>query len=85
MASLKGKFIGRYFTEENARKALKLYNETGEKLPSDITQRKKGTGSVTYKKRSGRYQARIRKKGKRNIYKTFDTREECEEWLKTLT
>jgi group I intron endonuclease len=75
------KLIGLYFTKEKAEAALKLYNETGKRMESDRTMRKIGTGNIC--KRSQRYRAQIKIKGK--IYtKTFDTVEECEEWFKKI-
>ena len=65
--------IGIYSTKQMAVKALNDFLQTGEKLPSDIRRkRKRGTRSI--RKRGKRYEALISK--------TFDTPEECEEWLK---
>ena len=74
------KCIGYYFTKEKAEKALSHYNASGERIDSDRIQRKKGTGTIG--KRGKRYRARYTKNKKR-FRKTFDTVEECEEWLKT--
>jgi len=71
--------IGYYFTKEKAEQALKLYNETGERLESDRRMRKMGTGSIR-KTKGGRYLAAITINKKRKS-KTFDTPEQCEEWL----
>ena len=73
------KHIGLYFTKEKGEQALKHYLKTGERMDSDRTERKKGTGSI--QKNRKRYRARY-KKNKKRFSKTFDTREECEEWLK---
>jgi hypothetical protein len=40
------KYIGQYFTKERAIEALDLYNKNGYYMPSDVTMRKKGTGTV---------------------------------------
>ena len=66
------KYIGQYLTKEKACQALKLYNETGECMPSYMSIRKSGTGSI--KQQSGRFTA---------IYKgkcvgTFASEEEAE-------
>ncbi len=76
------KSIGLYLTKEKAMEALNHYNLTGERMPSDRFMRKKGTGSIN-KRHNGRYRARYRRN---KIYreKTFDTREECENWLKIM-
>ena len=70
----KRKHIGRYFTKEKAEQALKLYKDTGERMESDVRRRKKGTGTI--EKRGNRWRAKIKGKSK-----TFDTPEQCEEWL----
>ena len=70
------KFIGMYLTKEKAIEALNHYNLTGECMPSARVNRKKGTGSIC--KYSKRYIAIYKKKSK-----TFDTPEQCEEWLKS--
>tara|TARA_B110001452_G_scaffold113168_1_gene93908 strand:+ start:131 stop:1627 length:1497 start_codon:yes stop_codon:yes gene_type:complete len=41
-------FIGQYFTKEKAIKALDIFIDTGKRIPSDVTMRRKGTGSVWY-------------------------------------
>ena len=74
------KFIGYYFTEQKAEEALKHYLKTGERIESDRIQRKQGTGTI--QKSGKRYRARLQKNKKR-FTKTFDTVEQCEEWLKT--
>jgi hypothetical protein len=48
------KSIGLYFTKEHACQALKLYNETGERMPSDVTKRRAGTGSISFRKKKWR-------------------------------
>ena len=73
------KHIGLYFTEQKAMKALEHYLKTGERIDSDRIRRKKGTGSIH--KYGKRYVARYTK-NKKTFRKTFDTPEECEEWLK---
>ena len=75
------KYIGRYFTKEKAEKVLKHYLQTGERIDSDRKERKL-TGSVRKTKNGKRYQARYKKNNK-EYSKTFNTKEECEEWLKT--
>jgi len=74
-----GKHIGRYFTKEKAKRALKLYKSTGERMESDLCTRKKGTGTIR-KTKENRYQAQITINKKRYC-KTFDTPEQCEAWL----
>ena len=71
--------IGSYFTKAKAEKALKHFNASGERIESDISRRKTGTGTI--RKRGKRYEARYTK-NKKTFHKTFDTPEECEEWLK---
>lgn len=73
------KHIGIYITEAKAREALRLYNETGKCMETDI-KRKKGTGCIV-RTPSGNYFATITQNGKTKR-KTFDTVEECEEFLK---
>jgi group I intron endonuclease len=75
------KHIGYYFTKEKAEEALKHYLKTGECIDSDRTQRKKGMGTIRKTKNGKRYQAAY-KKNKKFKSKTFDTPEQCEEWLK---
>ena len=67
-------FVGYYFTEEKAERARKLFVRTGERLESDRTQRKKGTGTIGVTK-SGRFRAQIIVKGER-YSGTFDTWDE---------
>jgi len=74
----KRKYIGLYFTEEKANEALKLYKETGERLASDVHRRRKGTGTIV--KKGNRYLAKIKRKSK-----TFDTPQQCEEWLTQMS
>ena len=74
------KSIGLYFTKQKAEEALKYFNETGEHIESDRRSRRKmGTGTI--RKRGKRYEARYTN-NKKTFHKTFDTVEECEEWLK---
>jgi len=76
------KHIGQYFTEEKAIAALKLYNETGARMPSDTTRRKKGTGSIAEyisKTKGIRFTAMYRSKK----VGVFDTYEEAEQALKS--
>jgi group I intron endonuclease len=75
------KSIGLYLTKEKAMEALNHYNLTGECMPSDRSRRKKGTGTIN--KRNGKYEAKY-KKNKKTKSKTFDTKEECENWLKIM-
>ena len=76
------KCIGLYFTKEKAEEALNRFIETGERIESDRTRRKKGTGTIRKTNNGERYEARYTK-NKKQISKRFDTPEECEEWLKT--
>ena len=73
------KFIGLYFTREKAEQALEHYLKTGGCIDSDRIRRKQGTGNI--KKRGKRFLARYMK-NKKYKCKTFDTPEQCEEWLK---
>tara|TARA_B100001093_G_scaffold514686_1_gene589296 strand:- start:348 stop:1043 length:696 start_codon:yes stop_codon:yes gene_type:complete len=77
------KHIGRYFTKEKAIEALKHYNASGECIESDRTMRKKGTGSIKKSNNGKRYVAHYTK-NRKQFSKTFDTPEECKEWLKTV-
>jgi len=72
--------IGYYFTKEKAEEALEHYNNTGECLESDRTQRKMGTGTI--RKVGKRFEARKKINGKRRS-KMFDTKKEGEKWLKS--
>ena len=73
------KNIGRYFTKKKAVYALNIFLKTGNRIKSDRIIREKGTGTI--RKRRKRYNV-IYKKNKKAFSKTFDTPEECEEWLK---
>jgi len=73
----KKEHIGMYFTKEKAEQALKLYKDTGERMESDVRRRRRGTGCI-FKIRN-RHLARIKGKSK-----TFDTEEQCEEWLRLI-
>tara|TARA_B100000902_G_scaffold375406_1_gene405359 strand:+ start:282 stop:875 length:594 start_codon:yes stop_codon:yes gene_type:complete len=75
------KFIGSYFTKEKAEQALTHFLKTGECIESERTERKKRTGSIQKSKNGKRYEAAY-KKNKKSKRKTFDTPEQCEEWLK---
>ena len=74
------KLIGYYLKKEIAKEALKHFLKNGEYIESDRKQRKKGTGTIQ-KRKNGKYQAGYMKNKKR-FSKTFDTPEQCEEWLK---
>tara|TARA_B100001093_G_scaffold517226_2_gene598162 strand:+ start:1156 stop:1755 length:600 start_codon:yes stop_codon:yes gene_type:complete len=76
------KYIGAYFTKEKAEKALKHYLKTGERIDSDLIQRKLGTGTIQKSRNGKRYRARYTK-NRKEYSKTLDTPEECEEWIKT--
>ena len=76
-ATYQNKSIGSYNTEEKANKAVCWFKSTGKRIPSDLSMRKRGTGSII-KTKNGRLRA---------IYKgktvgTFDTYEEAEQALK---
>ncbi len=73
------KYIGMYFTKAKGEEALTHFLKTGERINSDRTQRKMGTGTI--QKRGKRYRALIMK-NRKQFSKTFDTPEQCEEWLK---
>tara|TARA_B100000519_G_scaffold148726_1_gene129578 strand:+ start:97 stop:795 length:699 start_codon:yes stop_codon:yes gene_type:complete len=76
------KYIGSYFTKENARKALNHYNSTGERIDSDSKQRKKGTGSISIRNKEKKKYYASYKKNKKRKAKAFYTVEEAEAWLK---
>ena len=78
------KHIGCYFTKEKGKEALTHFLKTGERVESDTTMRKQGTGGIRKSKNGKRFKARYFK-NKKYKSKTFDTPEECEEWLKTET
>ena len=63
-------------------KALKKFLQTGERIDSDRKGRRRKNGTGTIQKNGKRYQARYMK-NKKNKFKTFDTPEQCEEWIKT--
>ncbi|MAJ58657.1 MAG: hypothetical protein CL936_00930 [Deltaproteobacteria bacterium] len=75
------KSIGYYFTKEKAEEALSIFLKTGERIECDRKTRKKGTGTIIKTKNGKRYVAQYTKNKKRSS-KTFDTPEQCEEWLK---
>lgn len=56
------KHIGHYFTKEKAIEALKLYNEKGERMPSEVNNRKAGTGCVYFNKCNKKWMATIQGK-----------------------
>jgi group I intron endonuclease len=75
------KHIGFYFTEEKAIAALKLYNETGARMPSDVTKRRNGTGTIkeyNAKKKGIVYQGYITINKKRHSTKQYGSREQVE-------
>lgn len=52
------KHIGLYNTKERATEALNFYNEKKETLPSDLSTRRNGTGSITFNKRQKKWRVR---------------------------
>ncbi len=74
------KYIGQYFTKAKAEEALNHFLKMGERMDSDRTYRKRGTGSIRKTKNGKRYRA-MYMKNKVLFTKTFDTIEECEKWL----
>jgi len=76
------KFVGLYDNEEKAERARKLFVRTGERMESDRIRRKMGTGSIRVTK-SGRFEARIKIKGK-EYSGTFDTEDEYEAFFKYI-
>ena len=48
-------FVGNYFTKEKAEKALHLFNTSNERMTSDVSMRRQGTGTIY--KRNGKYKA----------------------------
>ena len=77
--SPESKFIGRYFTKEKGKEALTHFLKTGERMDSDRTRRRMGTIG---KSRNGKRYVAAYTKNKKRRNKTFNTTEECEEWLK---
>ncbi len=75
------KHIGYYFTKEKGEQALTLFLKTGERMDSDRTMRRRGTGTIVKSRNGKRYVAQYGK-NKKTFNKTFDTPEQCEEWLK---
>jgi hypothetical protein len=71
------KRIGQYLLKKRADTALKLYNETGECMASDLKTRKRGTGAIS-KKKNGRFEAKY----KRKYVGMFASEEEAEQALK---
>ena len=47
--------MGNYFTKEKAEKALHLFNTSNERMTSDVSMRRQGTGTIY--KRNGKYKA----------------------------
>ncbi len=75
------KFIGYYFTKEKGEQALTHFLKKGERMDSDRTMRRKlGTGTISKSRNGKRYVAKYQK-NKKQFTKTFDTPEECEEWI----
>ena len=73
------KFIGYYFTKEKGEQSLTHFLKTGKRMEGDRNMRKRRTGSI--QKQGKQYRARYTK-NKKYKSKTFDTPEQCEEWLK---
>jgi len=81
------KRVGSYFSEEQAIRALDLYNGTGQCMPSDSTFRKSGTGTIRErpsKKVGMRYRGQIRINGKPYRTKTYGSREDAESELNQI-
>jgi len=81
------KHIGVYFTKEKAFAALKLYNETGKCMDSDITRRRKGAGCIqefSTKKRGIVYQGHININKKRHLTERYGSREKAKFELEKL-
>ena len=76
------KYIGVYLTKDKAEQALNHFHKTGECIESDRTMRKMGTGTI-FKTNNGKRYGTKYTKNKKTFRKTFDTVEQCEEWLKT--
>jgi hypothetical protein len=77
----KREFVGEYFTEKKANQALVLYKEQGERMPSDVTMRKSGTGTIHEKltKTKGiRFKGQLEKNGTVYRTKTYGSREQVE-------
>jgi group I intron endonuclease len=64
------KYIGLYNTKEKAIQALDLYNTTGGIMQSDITKRKKNTGSVCFDKTNKKWRVAKGRKGYIGLYNT---------------
>jgi group I intron endonuclease len=75
-------FVGYYFTKQKAEAALDLFRRTGERMESDRTMRKRGTGTIR-PTNNGRHEARIIIKGK--LYSgTFDTWDEGDAFCRRM-
>ena len=70
-------------TKEKGGEALHKYNETHEFLEQDIKTRKKGTGTIKKSRNGKRFNAQIAI-NKTYFYNTFDTEEQCKEWVESL-
>jgi group I intron endonuclease len=81
------KLIGQYFTEEKAIAALKLYNGTGARMPSDVTMRRRGTGCILEfltKTKGKTYKGQIKIKNKTHCTKTYGSRKKAKFELEKL-
>ena len=81
------KHIGQYFTKEKAIEALKLYNETGQCMPSDVIRRRRGTGCITEnstKTKGKRYRGKIKINKKTHYTKRYGSCEKAEFELEKL-
>jgi group I intron endonuclease len=81
------KHIGYYFTKDKAIAALKLYNETGARMPSDVTKRRRGTGCITEystKKKGTIYRGQLKIKGKIHYTERYGSREKADFELEKL-
>jgi len=81
------KHIGHFFTKEKAIAALKLYNETGKRMPSDVIRRRRGTGCITEystKTKGKIYRGQLKIKGKIHYMKGYGSREKAQFELNKL-
>jgi group I intron endonuclease len=80
--STTGFYVGQYDLEKRAIEALDHFDKTGECLESDVTMRKRGTGSIT--ERNGRYRGKIIIDKVPYLTKTYGSRQQAEEDLKKI-
>jgi len=70
-----GNHIGEYFTKDKAIEALKMYNETGQCIPSDLRKRIPGSGCATYNNRRKKWQAIVSERTGKKLLGEYFTKE----------